>query len=73
MFYFCELLILLFPLPEPQCNGFDVGSIVDDLLDEKFIVKIPKVVDGGVIAGAEDRKLFVGGLSWETKEVQLKD
>ena len=25
-----------------------------------------------VIAGAEDRKLFVGGLSWETKEVQLK-
>ena len=22
-----------------------------------------------VIAGAEDRKLFVGGLSWETKEV----
>ena len=23
--------------------------------------------------GAEDRKLFVGGLSWETKEPQLKD
>ena len=24
-------------------------------------------------AGAEDRKLFVGGLSWETKEPQLKE
>ena len=23
--------------------------------------------------GAEDRKLFVGGLSWETKEPQLKE
>ena len=21
MLYFCELLILLFPLPEPQCTG----------------------------------------------------
>ena len=38
-----------------------------------FNEKIPKVTDHGVIAGAEDRKLFVGGLSWETKEVQLKD
>ena len=27
----------------------------------------------GPISGAEDRKLFVGGLSWETKEPQLKD
>ena len=26
-----------------------------------------------LISGAEDRKLFVGGLSWETKEPQLKD
>ena len=26
-----------------------------------------------VVAGAEDRKLFVGGLSWETKEPQLKE
>ena len=25
------------------------------------------------ISGAEDRKLFVGGLSWETKEPQLKE
>ena len=27
----------------------------------------------GLVSGAEDRKLFVGGLSWETKEPQLKD
>ena len=27
----------------------------------------------GLFSGAEDRKLFVGGLSWETKEPQLKD
>ena len=27
----------------------------------------------GLCLGAEDRKLFVGGLSWETKEPQLKD
>ena len=26
-----------------------------------------------LFSGAEDRKLFVGGLSWETKEPQLKD
>ena len=26
-----------------------------------------------LIPGAEDRKLFVGGLSWETKEPQLKE
>ena len=25
------------------------------------------------VAAAEDRKLFVGGLSWETKELQLKE
>ena len=25
------------------------------------------------VTGAEDRKLFLGGLSWETKEPQLKE
>ena len=31
------------------------------------------VSDVIIITGAEDRKLFLGGLSWETKEPQLKE
>ena len=31
------------------------------------------VSDVSIITGAEDRKLFLGGLSWETKEPQLKE
>ena len=35
-----------------------------------FNNEVPKGTDDNV---AEDRKLFVGGLSWETREPQLKE
>ena len=35
--------------------------------------QVDKAGKPGLFSGAEDRKLFVGGLSWETKEPQLKD
>ena len=33
----------------------------------------PKTGDAASIAAPEDRKIFIGGLSWETGETQLKE
>ena len=60
---------------DTNCKKHPVGNVASGIAQWKIIYlssknEVPKGTDDNV---AEDRKLFVGGLSRETREPQLKE